>query len=168
MSIFRIGPWIGAIVSVGIGGLAGSSASPQSQVRDPAMVVYPEGFRGWTHVKSAIVWPDTPSTSTFSGLHNIYANESAMAGYRTGIFPDEAMIVFDLFDLEEVDGGLQPGRRKSVDVMVRDASVHGGWRFERFYGGNPTERADARLRSQCLACHLREPQGDGVFSAFVG
>jgi hypothetical protein len=144
-----------------------AGAADQAASGAPPPVPFPEGFRRWAHVKSAAVWPSTDRNATFSGLHNIYANEPALAGYRTGTFPEEAVIVFDLFDLEQAEGSLRPIRRKSVDVMVRDSSARGGWRFESFSGGNPAARADAQVTGLCLACHLREPQGDMVFSAFV-
>jgi hypothetical protein len=43
-------------------------------------VAYPTVFRGWTHVKSAVVGPANPACAHFGGLHSIYANAKAMKG----------------------------------------------------------------------------------------
>lgn len=127
-------------------------------------VTFPHGFRQWMHVKSAVVWPETTANANFSGLHNIYANELAMVGYRTGQYPDGATIVFDLFEVQATSGAFEPSRRKAVDVMVRDSRAPKGWVFERFWSGVPTNRADAKLKANCLSCHLGEEEGDMVFS----
>ncbi|WP_129793043.1 cytochrome P460 family protein [Sphingosinicella sp. CPCC 101087] len=169
----RLGPRFVLIVAIAALAAAASTGPGQRGATGTARrgyepaIAFPQGYRQWTHVKSALLWPSTPENETFSGLHNIYADEAAMTGYRTGTFPERSVIVFDLFDLEAVGGGLEPGRRKSVDVMVRDSSARGGWRFERFREGRPTDRVDDRTRTLCLECHLAERDGDGVFSTFV-
>ncbi len=164
---FRTGLLLVTMASLGVAGSMASRAAGQPDPDATTPIPFPEGFRSWTHVKSAVVRPGPSNDSAFSGLHNIYANAPAMVGYRTGRFPDEAVIVFDLFDFEESAEALRPTRRKSVSVMMRDPSVQGGWRFEDFRGGEPSQRAEAQAISACLACHLREVEGDGVFSAFV-
>ena len=163
---FRIGLLLFTIVSLGIAAPLASRAAGQAEGDAASVMPFPDGFRGWTHVKSAIVLP-AANKAAFAGLHNIYANPPALAGYRTGSFPDDSVIVFDLFDVEEVNGALRPTRRKSLNVMARDRSTQGGWRFEDFRGGDPARRADAQALSVCVDCHLRETQGDGVFSTFM-
>lgn len=41
-------------------------------------VAYPDGYRHWTHVKSATVNPASPAYAHFGGMHHIYANKPAM------------------------------------------------------------------------------------------
>src|SRR5262245_44232341 len=60
---------------------------------DQPPVPYPEGFRSWTVVKSLIVGPDHDSFAKRGGIHHYYANDKAVAGYRTGTFPDGSIVV---------------------------------------------------------------------------
>jgi len=41
-------------------------------------IPYPTGYRRWTHVKSALIGPESPSFAGSGGVHHIYANEKAM------------------------------------------------------------------------------------------
>ena len=34
----------------------------------------------------------------FGGIHHIYANDKAIEGYRNELFPDGAVIIFDLLE----------------------------------------------------------------------
>lgn len=135
-----------------------------------AGIAIPADFRRWTHVKSGVVLPGNPETAAFAGFHHIHANEAALSGYRTGNFPDGAIIVFDLFEIEGGAGTLRAGRRKAVDVMVRHASRYaatGGWGFEEFGAGDPERPVVRDVRSQCLDCHVRAAGGDLVFSSLA-
>ena len=66
------------------------------QAANPASVAYPQNYRQWQHVKSMQILPGHPLYEAFGGLHHLYANAKAMSGYRSGKFPDGAVIVFDL------------------------------------------------------------------------
>ena len=57
-----------------------------------APIPYPTGYRLWAHVKSEIVEPQHPGSSTNGGIHHIYANTQALEGYRTGKFPDGSVL----------------------------------------------------------------------------
>ncbi|HET9397039.1 MAG TPA: hypothetical protein VFO36_13410, partial [Nitrospiraceae bacterium] len=61
-----------ALLSIAVVSLASGIAAGKPHT-SPMPVPYPEGFRDWTHVKSALVWPETVANAPFSGLHNIYA-----------------------------------------------------------------------------------------------
>jgi len=80
--------WIAAVVAVTSisGAVAGSSVE----------VSWPEGWRGWHHVKSMVIEDGHPLFAAFGGIHHLYANEQALEGYRAGTFPDGAVIAFDL------------------------------------------------------------------------
>jgi Cytochrome P460 len=119
-------------------------------------VAYPEGYRDWTHVKSALMSPQHGSFANLGGFHHIYANSTAMDGYRTGEFADGSVIVFDWLRMEEEDGMFIEGPRRQTDVMVRDLerfSATGGWGFQRFAGDSKTERAATPSSNECFACH---------------
>src|SRR5262245_27932031 len=85
------------------------SADPNGTVASPA------GYRTWAHVKSALVGPQSPIYKRYGGLHHIYANEKAMAGYRTGQFEDGSVIVFDLLETKESAGVTAEGARRFID-----------------------------------------------------
>jgi len=131
---------------------------------------YPQGYRNWVHISSAMVGKQSPFFEQSGGLHHIYANEKAMQGYRTGHFPDGSVIVFDLLETKEMDGTFVEGPRRLIDVMTRDAKRFartGGWGFEEFKGDSQTERTltDER-RAACYNCHIRKKDHEFVFSVF--
>ncbi|MCX7901844.1 MAG: cytochrome P460 family protein, partial [Burkholderiaceae bacterium] len=98
-----------------------------------ADVPYPEGYRNWTHVKSMVIEAGHPLYEAFGGIHHIYANAKAISGYRSGKFPDGAVIVFDLLEAKRADHAVTEGARKVVGVMHKDAKKYaatGGWGFE--------------------------------------
>jgi len=128
-------------------------------------IAFPEDFRMWTHIRSAVAKPVNPAFSRFEGTHSIYANPTALEGYRTGRFPDGSVIVFDNHETLAVQGAQFPGKRKFVDVM---AKAGGSWRFGEFTGDSKTERSVtvAQGQTQCAACHTSAPT-DHVFSRFT-
>jgi hypothetical protein len=135
---------------------------------DEAEVAYPEGYRMWTHVKTGMAGPATPDFQNSGGYHHIYANEAAMKGYSTGHFPKGSVIVFDLIEAKEKNGYFPEGKRRRIDVMVKDSTLYpntGGWGYEEFNADSKTERLmTTTLRETCLGCHSKQP--DHVFSKF--
>jgi hypothetical protein len=134
-----------------------------------AAIAYPEGYRDWTHVKSALMSPHHASFGAMGGFHHIYANEKAMTGYRSGDFPQGSIIVFDWLQMTQNEGMFLEGARRQIDVMVKDAqrfAATGGWGFERFAGDSRTELAATPSRSQCFACHENLKKNDLVLSAY--
>lgn len=146
------------------------AAAPWSHAGSPA-VDYPNGYRNWTHVKSLILEPGHALYASFGGLHHIYANGKAMRGYQTGKFPDGAVIVFDLLEVNKGGNAIAEGSRKIVGVMQRDARRFkdtGGWGFEGFAKGDPKQRAVGdQAKGACFGCHLEQAGQTGyVFSAW--
>jgi hypothetical protein len=96
----------------------------------------------------------------FGGIHHLYANKAAMAGYKTGKWADGAVIVFDLLEAKSADNAVVEGSRKVVGVMHRDARKYaatGGWGYEGFKGDSSTERAvGANALTACHQCHIAE------------
>ena len=137
----------------------------------PDAVPYPDGYRAWQHVKSMVIEEGHPLHAAFGGIHHIYANERALEGYRTGRFPDGAVIAFDLLAADRADHAVTEGPRKVLGVMHRDArryAATGGWGFEGFVGGRPSDRAvgtATAAATACFECHREQAGEDFVFSA---
>lgn len=122
-------------------------------------IAYPEGFRGWVHVKTGL----TPR-----GFHHIYANSTALEGYKTGKFLDGSVIVFDLIEATVNNTNTNEGKRRLVDVMVRNTKLYsatGGWGYEEFRGDSKTDRTIRTLAAtSCYNCHATQKTNDNVFS----
>jgi len=133
-------------------------------------VPYPEDYRTWSHVKTAIIDSQSRAFKRFGGFHHIYANEKAMAGFNTGSFSDGAMFVFDVLEAIEKNGEITEGRRKFIDVMVKDSKMYegtGGWGFEEFKEESKTERTvKETAKAQCFNCHSSQQKSDFVFSTY--
>ncbi|MCA1979854.1 MAG: cytochrome P460 family protein [Thiobacillus sp.] len=135
-----------------------------------AEVPYPAGYRAWTHVKSMAILPGHALYEGFGGLHHIYANAKALAGYQSGRFKDGSVIVFDLLEADTSGNALSEGKRKIVGVMHRDAKRYaatGGWGFEGFAAGDPKVRAVGnQAKTACFDCHAPQAARGYVFSSW--
>jgi hypothetical protein len=135
---------------------------------DAPKVAYPDGYRSWQHVKSMLIEPGHPLYESFGGLHHIYANETALRGYRQGRFADGSVIVFDLLEAVRADNAVTTGKRKVLGVMEKNTrrfASTGGWGFEGFKGDSRTDRAvGANAEKACFGCHQSRKQHDYVFS----
>jgi len=133
-------------------------------------VPFPDGFRSWIVVKSLVVGPAHESFPNRGGLHHYYANDKAAAGYRTGTFPDGAIVVDEAVFTKEGEGRaaglLLEGERRFLDVMVKDAERYkstGGWGYEHFDQDDKTARLTDAEQVKCATCHAKAP-ADHVFS----
>lgn len=137
---------------------------------DTNEVPYPENYRQWTHIKSAVIEQGSPAFTHFGGFHHIYANAIALKGYQSGRFSNGAVLVFDVLEAEVKNNSLTEGRRRIVDVMVRDSALYsetGGWGFEEFNGDSKTERnVKALSRTACFSCHASKREQGFVFSSY--
>lgn len=132
-----------------------------------AQVPYPEGYREWAHVKSMVINPGHALYDAFGGIHHLYANKKALAGYRGGRFPDGAIIVFDLLTANAEGNAVQEGERKVVGVMVKHAKKYketGGWGFEGFKGDTRDRAVGDNAATACYQCHTAQKDKDFVFS----
>jgi hypothetical protein len=133
-------------------------------------VPYPEGYRHWTHVKSMVIEQGHPLFEAFGGIHHLYANDQAMRGYRSGMFPDGATIVFDLLEAKRNANAIVEGERKVVGVMRKDRRAYpqtGGWGFEGFKGNSKSERAvGTKAVEACFGCHAAQKDKDYVFGVY--
>jgi hypothetical protein len=131
-------------------------------------VPYPAGYRDWHHVKSMVIEEGHPLYDAFGGIHHLYANDKALEGYRSDTFPDGSVIIFDLLEAVHDDNAVTEGARKVVGVMHKDAgkfAATGGWGFEGFGGGDPTNRVVGdNAGSACFDCHQPQKAQDYTFS----
>lgn len=168
MNLSHIGSrFVGArAVTVVVVMFAVASGTVASQLGGGAVVSFPDDYREWVHVKSALVSARHPDFKRAGGFRHIYANPKALSGYRTGVFPQGAVIAVDWIDGQDADGMFTEGARQRLDVMVKDASrfsATGGWGFERF-AGVTRERIVTDVTAQCVSCHAGPDARDMVFS----
>lgn len=146
--------------ALSVAALSAGAAEPQ--------VPYPDGYRDWHHVKSMVIDKGHPLFDAFGGIHHLYANPKAVAGYKAGRFPDGAVIVFDLLEAKAADSAVTEGARKVLGVMHKDAkrfASTGGWGFEAFAAGSKVDRVvGSNAASACFACHTSQKGHDYVFS----
>jgi hypothetical protein len=133
-------------------------------------IPFPLEYREWSHVKSALVGPQSPAFSTEAGIHHVYANPKALEGYRQGSFPDGSILVYDLLETREEAGITSEGRQKRVDVMVKDRRRYAdsaGWGFASFKGSDRTNGTlGSDRKAACVGCHAKQRDHDSVFSEF--
>ena len=133
-------------------------------------VPYPESFRTWSHVKSGVIGLQHKNFASLGGLHHVYANKEAMAGYKTRQFPEQSVIVFEWLEWAEKDGAILEGPRRQIDVMVKDSKRYaqtGGWGFQRFVKDS-RELAAAPTPQDCFACHNQLKEDGLVLSKYRG
>jgi hypothetical protein len=106
-----------------------------------------------------------------TGLQHVYANAAALEGLKTGRFSDGATFVVDRFKYAEADNhSLTQGDRKVVAVMVRDAQRYaetGGWGFQAFKGGDPSQQAVKDGGKACFVCHIPHADNNYLFTRGV-
>lgn len=162
----------GILVTIAIGCCIAAVSGNALVLAEAGRIPFPSGYRDWTHVKSGLIDdPAHPAFARYGGVHHIYANPKAMTGYRTGNFPDGAILVYDLHTLVPLpDGSIDQGERRHLDVMVKDSARFAetrGWGYEEFLASAPqTPTLMPKARAGCAACHAaRRAHGD-VFSEY--
>ena len=155
-------------LALGVAAIWASATTLAGETTKP--VPYPEGYRAWQHVKSMQIEAGHPLAGLVEGLHHIYANPKAMAGYTRGRFADGAVIVFDLLEPVRGDRAVTEGARKAVIVMHKDRrryAATGGWGFEVFGGDSRTDRnVGDQAATACFSCHEPQREHDYVFSRY--
>jgi Cytochrome P460 len=130
---------------------------------DDREVAYPSDFRRWTHVTSGYIGEEHPAHARYGGIHHIHANDLALTGYRTGIFPVGSVLTFDVHAVKKGFGTIDPTSRKLLDVMEKRSN---GWRFVEFDGDSRTKISVTGTQAVevCATCHKSAPR-DHVFSS---
>lgn len=150
--------------------LASASAYQQGMpAADQAPFAYPDGYRLWSHVRSGLISPAHKDFARLGGFTHIYANEQALAGYRTREFPEGSIVVVDWLEMNDSQGVFVEGPRRQVDVMVKDArrfASTGGWGFVRFARDSHTEIAPKPSSQDCFACHDKLKKDGLILSSY--
>ncbi|ALN82108.1 putative cytochrome c' [Lysobacter antibioticus] len=145
-----------------------ATAATATAASDTQTLLFPVGYSRWTHIKSGLINPGHAAYARFGGLHHIYANATALEGYRSGRFPDGSVLVYDLFEAtDKGDATIDQGPRRHIDVMVKDDTrfaATGGWGYAEFAAGERQDRLRPVQRDGCAACHASQKQNDQVFS----
>lgn len=157
-------PWLGLLLLMASFGLVVGVSGQTVEG-----VAFPEGYRTWTHVKSMIVEKGHPLFELVGGLHHIYANSKAMQGYQANprVFPEGAVIVFDLLEPVKAENAVVEGKRKAVIVMEKDTrrfAATGNWGYAVFEGDS--RRPVEINANSCYECHRGAANTDFVFSSF--
>jgi len=144
-------------------------ANASSGAVKKAMVKYPEGYRNWVQVKSMVIQQGHSLYESFGGIHHIYANDKALKAMKSGkLYPDGAVLVFDLLEAKSDNNAIVEGQRKIVGVMEKNTkkfAATGGWGFEGFKG-DTKERAVTDPKNACFSCHEPQKATDFVFSNY--
>lgn len=170
--------WLAVTLAVAAGVSGRSLLAEAARTPQWPEVPYPEGYRNWRHITSAVLPPketaptvQSEKTAKVAAPHglmvNLYANEGALEGYRTKHFPEGAVLIADWFVLEKKGPELVQGSRKSINVMIRDAryATTGGWGFEDFDQDSHTVRnVGGDAQKTCFECHRRASEREYVFS----
>jgi len=138
-------------------------------IGENAGVDYPEGYRGWQHIKSMIIQPGHPLEDPFGGLHHIYGNSKAMSGLSSGKYEQGAVFVFDLLNYIESDLVVVEADRKRLDVMQYDPEQFqetGGWGYDTFVGDSKTQRWNQDVVTACYQCHKPAKASNYVYSRY--
>jgi hypothetical protein len=130
-------------------------------------VLYPDGYRSWTHLKSSIT--KEHKINTFIGISHIYANDIAIKGLKTYRYKKGATFVLDHLDMNISKDSIKEGKRLFTGVMVYDPikySKTANWGFESFIGSSKTKRGVKDSILECFTCHTQVKKKNYVFSSF--
>jgi hypothetical protein len=138
---------------------------------------YPEGYRRWTFLHSSMVSPTFDAFGKkpcekpcVAGIFHFYANDKAMEGFHSGVYPDGAIIAEEMLEwLSNSSGGAKEGQRRIVGVMVKDSQRYAstaGWGYGSFDDGSRTDKLDAKAREACHQCHVARKDQGYVFTEY--
>lgn len=134
-------------------------------------VDFPEGYREWNHVKTHLVGPNNPAYPKYAGYNHYYANDKALEGYRTNNFVNGSIIVVEVREARENKGDYAIGKRKFLDVMVKDSVRYastGGWGFEEFVESDKKKGSlNDDAKTFCYKCHDSRGVHDLVLSSVI-
>jgi hypothetical protein len=141
-------------------------AAPFAFAQNPS-VSFPTDYRDWFHHHTTVnLQGHTPEGEV--GIQNVYVNDAARAGLRSGKFENGATLVVDRFSFRNEDADtLKQDQRKVVAVMVRDAEAFkdtGGWGFQAFKGGDPKQAVVKDGGVACFGCHIPHASNNFLFT----
>jgi hypothetical protein len=165
-----------AMVALAATLLSAVSARPSFAVSDTP-VSYPDGYREWRFLHSSLAPPNFPGFSKMpclkpctNGIFYFYGNDLAVAGFKTGNFPDGAVIAEEMLEYLVNEKGVgKEGKRVLTAVMFKDSvryAATGGWGFGNFDEGSKTNTLDAKAQQNCFQCHTSRKDHGFVFTEY--
>ena len=131
----------------------------------------PSGYRSWFHVNTMIVDKASPLFEGLGGMHNVYANATALAALKKGgPYPNGSQFVTDLHDFTITEGSHVEGARKGLATMIKDSKRYastGGWGFQFWAEGDAKKPQVTDAAKQCFACHEPKKDQDYVYSTYI-
>lgn len=148
-------------VGIGLAVLLGAAVVPAAEkAAGPAA-----DFRSWTHTKSMVI---VDRSNGLYGMHNVYANDIALATLKGGgSYKEGAEFAVSFHELETKDGGMTQGKKIKVGFMRKDAKAAGtdGWIYSALGpDGSPKEIDPVKA---CFECHKKAKDSDFIFSKYI-
>jgi hypothetical protein len=146
---------------------------PQYDAR--GALLRPQNFETWIFVGSSTGLTYEPGMPVNGGgeFHNVYIRPESYREYvRTGIFPEETMLVLALYPPERnvspAKAGYFEGDLEGMAVAVKDhAHFREGWAYFNFGGVHDLKtKAMANPKQACYDCHVKHAADDNVFVQF--
>lgn len=112
----------------------------------------PKGYQAWTKSERKVVMD---KSSLFYGIHYIYADKQAVAGYRNdNHFAEGSRIVVEFFNIK--DNPAVDGPKSMIVLMQRDKRQKnsGGWLFAGF--GVDGKPSGLEPITTCFGCHQKD------------
>jgi hypothetical protein len=192
--------YVGPLLIVTIAGVACLTAStplspaPQGRSTAPEYdtkgeLKRPTDFRKWVFVGADLgvrYHQDVPNAKTREQdgpkyvkpgeFHNVYIRPESYEHFaKTGQFPDQTVLVMEVFEAKErdakgiVSGGFFPGAQRRVEVAVKNSKRPDGsktdWAYYDF--DKPTKNTASAFRdAACYDCHLKHADVDNVWVQF--
>ena len=119
---------------------------------------------------------DSPKGGKPGEFHNVYIRPESYEHYvKTGRFPDQTVLVMEVFEARErdakgiVSGGFFPGAQRRIEVAVKNSKRPDGsktdWAYYDF--DKPTKKTASAFRdAACYDCHLKHADVDNVWVQF--
>src|SRR5262245_60933855 len=191
--------WTSLLLLLAVAGAACLTADTRPPAAAPARSAGPEyaakgalkrpaDFRTWVFVganlglsyhKDAAKEPreaDRPRAAAPGNLHNVYIRPESYEQYlKTGQFPDQTVLVMDVYEAKErdakgiVSAGFFPGAQRRIEVAVKNAKRPDGSKTEWAYYDfdKPTKATAPAFRdAACSDCHLKHADTDNVWVQF--
>ncbi|QEM67998.1 cytochrome C [Geobacter sp. FeAm09] len=114
----------------------------------------PKSYHSWQKSGRKVV---TDKSSLFYGIHYIYADKKAMAGYKAGNrFAEGSSIIIEHFNIKEGSGSPAEGSKNMIVLMRKDKRMKttGGWLFAGYGADGAPSGLDPV--GTCFGCHQKD------------
>ena len=133
----------------------------------------PVNFQSGVLANSMLVTKEPNNTGLLIGVHHVYVNKTGADRFKrggTGQYPEGTTFVDDVREFTLDDGVYHEAGRKFLTVMIKNSKKYastGGWGFQAWKGGDPTQPIASDPVKMCYSCHVPQKGNDFVFSTFL-